>query len=119
MHEAIDGNINTVFVQEKKEMPVDLVIDMGKVETLEGFKYTPHQGFWSAEIITRYEFYVSLDNENWEMVSGGEFSNIKNNPLMQIKTFEPVKARYIKLRALENSHGNASAGYTELDVITK
>ena len=38
---------------------------------------------------------------------------------MQIKTFDPVKARYIKLRALENTHGNASAGYTELDVITK
>lgn len=93
MHEAIDGNINTVFVQEKKQMPVDLVIDMGKVETLEGFKYIPHQGFWSAGIITRYEFYVSLDNKDWKLVSGGEFSNIKNNPLMQIKTFDPVKAR--------------------------
>ena len=119
MHEAIDGNINTVFVQEKKQMPIDLVIDMGKTETLKGFKYIPHQGFWSAGIITRYEFYVSTDNKDWKLVSSGEFSNIKNNPLMQIKTFEPVKARYIKLRALENTHGNASAGYTELDVITK
>ena len=119
MHEAIDGNINTVFVQEKKQMPVDIVIDMGKPETLTGFKYIPHQGFWSAGIITRYEFYVSSDNENWKKVSEGEFSNIKNNPLLQIKTFEPVKARYIKLRALENTHGNASAGYTEIDVITK
>ena len=36
----------------------------------------------------------------------GEFSNIKNNPLWQTKTFATEKARYIKLRALKNTEGN-------------
>jgi alpha-L-fucosidase len=49
----------------------------------------------------------------------GEFSNIKNNPLRQTKSFSPVRVRYIKLRALRNIEGNDEIGYAELDVITQ
>jgi alpha-L-fucosidase len=52
------------------------------------------------------------------MVSEGEFSNIKNNPLWQIKVFAPEKARFIKFRALSNAEGNDNTGYAEIDVIT-
>ena len=51
-------------------------------------------------------------------MSKGEFSNIKNNPLWQIKNFPPVNARYIKLQALRNASGDDIAGYAEIDVIT-
>ena len=49
----------------------------------------------------------------------GEFSNIKNNPLWQIKKFDAVKARYIKFRALKNVENNNNIGYAEVDIITK
>ena len=51
--------------------------------------------------------------------NGGEFSNIKNNPLWQTKTFKSAKARYIKLRALKNTKENNAVGYAEIDVITE
>ena len=99
-------------------MPVDLVIDLGKEQNLCGFRYFPDQGMWGPGIITNYQFYISVDNKVWKLVSEGEFSNIKNNPLWQIKKFASVKARYIKLRALKNTEGNDNIGYAEVDVIT-
>ena len=116
---TLDGDPSSVWHQRDQKMPVDLVIDLGNVYKVTGFKYLPDQNKWSAGIITTYEFYLSNDNINWEIADQGEFSNIKNNPLMQIKTFAPVMARYIKLRALKNTHGDNVAGYAEIDVITE
>jgi Alpha-L-fucosidase len=116
----IDGDPASVWHQrEGKKMPIDLVIDLGNSYNIAGFKYLPDQNKWSSGIITTYEFYVSDDNVNWKLVDKGEFSNIKNNPLMQIKTFAPLMARYIKLRAMKNTFGDNVAGYAEVDVMTK
>jgi alpha-L-fucosidase len=115
----LDGDPSTTWHQSRdKKMPVDLVIDLGKEQSLAGFRYLPDQGLWNPGIITKYQFYVSEDNVQWKLVDEGEFSNIKNNPLMQIKKFATVKARYVKLRALKNTEGNDNTGYAELNVIT-
>jgi alpha-L-fucosidase len=53
------------------------------------------------------------------MAVGGEFANIKNDPLWQTKSFEPQKARYVKLQATQNTQENDGAGYGELDVKTR
>lgn len=119
VNDVIDGNTATAWYQpQSSKLPVDLVIDLGKTENLVGFKYLPGQSR-TAGIITNYQLYVSRDNEQWQLVSEGEFPNIKNNPLWQLKTFNEVKARYIKLRALKNTQNNDAAGYAEIDVITK
>jgi len=78
----------------------------------------PDPGLWGPGIITNYQFYVSKDNKEWKLVDEGEFSNIKNNPLTQTKSFTAITARYIKLRALKNTEGNDNIGYAEVDVIT-
>ncbi|MDD4822323.1 MAG: alpha-L-fucosidase [Bacteroidales bacterium] len=115
----LDGNTSTAWHQSReKKMPVDLVIDLGKEHNLCGFRYFPDQGMWGPGIITHYQFYVSADNIEWKLMSEGEFSNIKNNPLWQIKKFAPVKARYIKFTALKNTEENNTTGYAEVDVIT-
>jgi alpha-L-fucosidase len=115
----LDGNPFTAWHQAKnKRIPVDLVIDLGMEYDLCGFTYFPDQGMWGPGIITEYQFYVSNDNAQWKLVSEGEFSNIKNNPLRQTKKFASEKARYIKLRALRNTEGNNNIGYAEVDVIT-
>ena len=116
----LDGNISTVWHQSgDKKMPVDLVIDLGEEYNLCGFKYLPDQNKWSSGIISNYRFYISADNKVWKLVSEGEFSNIKNNPLWQIKKFATEKARYIKFRALKNTSGDDVTGYAEIDIITK
>jgi len=116
----LDGNPSTAWHQPRNsKLPVDLVIDLGQVETITGFRYLPNQGMWNPGIITQYEFYVSTDNSTWKLVSEGEFANIKNNPLWQTKSFLSEKVRYIKLRALRNTQNNNEIGYAELDVITE
>lgn len=115
----LDGNTTTVWHQNgDKKMPIDLVIDLGNKYNVTGFKYLPDQNKWSSGIITNYQFYVSEDNVEWKLVSEGEFSNIKNNPVWQIKTFSPVNARYIKLKALNNTSNDNVAGYAEINMIT-
>lgn len=116
----LDGNPDTQWYQKNTvKMPVDLVIDLGEIQNISGFKYLPDQNWWGSGIITHYSFFVSENGNDWKQVDEGEFSNIKNNPLWQIKTFAPQKARYIKLRALRNTKDDDTVGYAEIDVITE
>ena len=116
----LDGNPSTAWRQSNNnKLPIDLIIDLGNEENLCGFKYCPDQNMWNPCIITNYRFYVSQDKIKWKLVDEGEFSNIKNNPVWQIKNFSPVKARYIKLTALKNTEGNDHIGYAGVDVLTE
>ena len=119
-YQILDGDPGTQWYQDNKmKMPVDLVIDLGKLENVSGFKYLPDQNWWGNGIITNYQFYVSPDNIKWQLADAGEFSNIKNNPVWQSKSFQKVKARYIKLSALKNTQGDNRVGYAEIDIIIK
>lgn len=113
----LDGDPSSVWHQIDKKMPIDLVVDLGCNCTVGGFKYLPDQNKWSSGVITTYKFYISNDNVNWKLVDQGEFSNIKNNPVWQIKNFTPVSAQYIKLQALRNTSGDDVAGYAEVEAI--
>jgi alpha-L-fucosidase len=115
----LDGNPSTAWHQSRDlKMPIDLVIDLGTEQNLCGFKYLPDQ-MRATGYISNYQFYVSNDNSDWKLVDEGEFGNINNNPLVQIRKFTAVKARYIKLRAVKNTRGNNDVGYAEVDVITQ
>ena len=119
VNRVLDGNPSTAWHQNRDlKMPIDLVIDLGTEQNLCGFKYLPDQ-MRATGYISNYQFYVSKDNSDWKLVDEGEFGNINNNPLVQIKKFATVKARYIKLCALKNTRGNDDAGYAEVDVITQ
>lgn len=119
-NKIFDGNTTTVWHQrDGKKLPIDLVIDLGKSYNVCGFKYLPDQNRWSSGIMTNYQFFISEDGIDWKLVSEGEFSNIKNNPVWQIKSFSAVNTRYIKLTAVKATWGDDIAGYAEIDVITK
>lgn len=116
----LDGNPGTEWYQNgSKKMPVDLVIDLGKTENISGFKYLPDQHWWASGVITNYSFFASQDGVEWKKADEGEFSNIKNNPVWQLKTFTPVTVRYIKLQALHNTQNDDRVGYAEVDIITQ
>ncbi|MGA2408123.1 MAG: alpha-L-fucosidase [Bacteroidales bacterium] len=115
----LDGNASTTWHQPRgTKLPADLVIDLGSVLNLSGFRYLPDQCLWNPGIITTYQFFVSQDNKDWKLVDEGEFANIRNNSLWQIKKFAAEKARYIKLQALSNTKGDNNIGYAEIDIIT-
>jgi alpha-L-fucosidase len=115
----LDGNPSTAWHQSKDlNMPVDLVIDLGTEQNLCGFRYLPDQTR-ATGFISNYQFFVSKDNSDWKLVDEGEFANINNNPVVQIKKFAALKARYVKLRALKNTRGNDDVGYAEVDAITQ
>jgi len=115
----LDGNPATAWHQKMQgATPTDLVIDLGKTETLAGFRYLPDQSAWNPGIIAAYELYISADGKQWEQVSKGEFANINNNPLWQTITFTNVSAKYIKLRAIKNTDNTNEVGYADIDVVT-
>ena len=52
-------------------------------------------------------------------MSEGEFSNIKNNPVEQTRTFPVSQARYVRLNAFANTENNTNIGYAEFNLITE
>ena len=67
--------------------------------------------------IESYELSVAdADRKNVTMVKAGEFSNIRNNPVMQSVYFTPVRARYLYLRAVRMVTEGEPMGFAEIAV---
>jgi alpha-L-fucosidase len=117
----LDGNPETSWcLSNDPNNPAELVIDFGDKLNLCGFNYLPDQSRWPCTFMTNYQFYISENNTDWNLVSEGEFSNIKNNPVWQIKKFEPAKARFVKIKTIHNTEGNNNkCSYAEFDIITE
>ena len=74
-----------------------LVLDMGSVLPLSGFVYAPADGVATESTAVRYSVWVSVDGEEWQTVSAGEFGNIVNNPVPQIVELpSAVSVRYVR-----------------------
>jgi len=96
----------------------EIVLDLGRQYQLKGFTYWPNQERYPFGIITNYEFYVSLDNRNWKMVSKGEFANVVNSRIEQRIDFKKASGRYIKLIAINIDGEDKRASFAEVGVIT-
>jgi alpha-L-fucosidase len=115
----IDDDPQTFWAPEKPSTGTqEVVIDLGRVYSLRGFTYWPMQERWAFGIFTNFEFLTSTDNKKWTLATEGEFSNIVNNPVEQIISFEVSPARFIKLRALDIKGEEQRASFGEIGVIT-
>jgi|GEM_PF-3265639 len=85
-----------------------LIVDLKQTTDIKGFYYTPSTNN-QANHISKYNFYISNDGKEWELVKNNAvFNNIKNNPIKQdILLDKPIKTRYIKLEAIETTLGEA------------
>ncbi|MGY6741749.1 MAG: alpha-L-fucosidase [Cecembia sp.] len=110
---AIDEDPNTFWQSTGDELTVDL----GEIVTIHGFTYLPPQNRYMSGVIMKYVFESSLDGKNWKVLKSGEFSNIRNNPIKQSIRFEPIEARYIKLKSLQTTD-NQLGSFSELGVLT-
>ena len=121
VNRIIDGNPDTDwnFGGESTKLSQEVVIDMGTILKINGFAYVPQQVGNNLNLISRYEFYTSLDNVKWKIQSQGEFSNIKNNPIEQVKTFSETKAKYIRFVAKSTEEKGQTFSIGEINVIEK
>lgn len=98
---AIDNDPSTLWYtwNNEREMsppPQEIVVDMGKAQTIKAFTYLPRTG-GSWGVVGQYEWQVSSDGKTWTSVASGEFANIKANPIEQvIQLSKPVNCRYFR-----------------------
>ena len=116
---VIDGNPNTdwSFGSNTAKLPQEIVIDMGVLLKISGFTYVPQQVGNALNLIANYEFYTSKDAVKWTKQSQGEFSNIKNNPIEQLKIFTEVKVRYLRFVAKSAVEKGQTVSIGEINVI--
>lgn len=92
--------------------------DAGKQKVIKGFTYLARQDGSLNGCIKDYEIYVSNDNKTWgEPILKGHFE--KTTKLQKVMLNKPVKARYFRLRALNEQNGQDYASGSEFTLITE
>lgn len=111
MRKACDKNDSTVcFVQGDR-----LVIDLGSERLVSSFHYLPDQGAPGKGLIASYEIAVGSSLEKIDkVVKRDEFSNIRNNPILQSVYFSPVNARYVSLKPVRMVNEGEQMGIAEM-----
>ena len=117
---AVDGNPRTVwhsqFSQELAKHPHELVIDLGAVYDVRGFRYLARQdGGWNGAF-GETEFCVSASPEAFgEPAARATFKKLKT--VQAADCGKPVRGRYVRVRVLSEVNGNAWGSAAEIGVI--
>jgi alpha-L-fucosidase len=117
----IDSNEQTFW--RNTEYPKDksiseITIDLGSSQLLAGFTYLPPQSSNMDGTVASYRLEVSENGKDWVEAATGEFSNIRNSPILQIVSFKKVNARYIRFSSLREINDKPIFAIAELGVIT-
>jgi len=116
----MDDDPETFWASDENVRSIqEVIIDLGDTHTLKGFTYWPIQERYPFGIITNFEFHVSNNDKDWKRVVRGEFANIVNSRLEQKVDFNPIKARYIKLRGIKVDGADYRTSFAEIGVITE
>ena len=115
-----DGNEetywHTMYSITMANYPHWIDFDASETKVMKGFVYTPRQGNGNGRV-KDYEIYVSQDGKEWgSPVVKGSFKNSENEQRVMFK--EPVKARYIRFKALSEQGGNDFASGAEFVLLT-
>ena len=89
-----------------------MTLDLGKVITLHSLHYKPT----STGMVSNYEILAGPSLDALKSVARGEFSNIRNNPIMQDVFFAPVDARYVIFRATRMVNDGEAMKYDQVIV---
>ena len=118
----VDGDPSTIwhtmYSITLAKYPHWVDFDAGKQKVIKGFSYLARQDGSLNGCIKDYEIYVSNDNKNWgEPVAKGSFE--KTAKLQKVIFGKPVKARYVRLRALNEQSGQDYASGAEFTLVTE
>jgi hypothetical protein len=116
---AIDGQDDTFWhtrwEPQADPMPHHITIDLGRQVALTGITYLPRQDMSNGRL-RQFEIYCSDDGREWG--SPAATSHGRDNVGLQTISFkQTVHARYIKLVAQSEIHGNGFAAVAELDIV--
>ncbi len=118
----VDGDPSTIwhtmYSITLAKYPHWVDFDAGKQKVIKGFSYLARQDGSLNGCIKDYEIYVSNDNKNWgDPVAKGSFE--KTAKLQKVMFGKPVKARYVRLRALNEQSGQDYASGAEFTLVTE
>jgi hypothetical protein len=116
---AVDGNPNTYWHTQwhgtSPGLPHEIIIELLPPSVIKGFTYLPRQDASDHGTIKDYEFYVSDDGTNFDQpVKKGTFEPGKDE---KFETFDPIKCRFIKLKAISEINGLPWTSAAEIGVI--
>ena len=118
----VDGDPSTIwhtmYSITLAKYPHWVDFEAGKQKVIKGFTYLARQDGSLNGCIKDYEIYVSNDNKTWgEPVAKGSFE--KTAKLQKVMFGKPVKARYVRLRALNEQSGQDYASGAEFTLVTE
>ena len=91
-------------------------VDAGKAMVIKGFSYLARQDGSLNGCIKDYEIYVSNDNKSWGTpIAKGHFEKTAKKQTVMFD--KPVKARYVRLRALNEQDGQDYASGAEFILV--
>jgi hypothetical protein len=116
---AVDGDPNTYWHTQWQSntppLPHEIIIELIPPSVIKGFTCLPRQDESDHGTIKDYEFYVSNDGKDFgSPVKKGTFEPGKEE---KIETFEPIKCRFIKLKAISEINGQPWTSAAEIGVI--
>ena len=108
---------HTMYSITLAKYPHWIDFDASEPKTMKGFKLTPRQDSGYGRI-KDYEIYVSNDGKTWgEPIAKGEFD--RTAELKKVMFDKPVKARFIRFRALSAHYGVDYAAAAEFALIAE
>lgn len=107
-----DGSVNNCYWLPKGAQKIE--VRLQNEHMISGFNYTPNQARDGGGHITNFRFFV-----DGKLVSEGEFSNIKHNPIEQQIRFAPVKGQIVRLEATAIMNDAKQASFAEFSVVTE
>lgn len=116
---AVDGDPATVWHTQwqdaSPECPHEITLELAEPTTIKGFTYLPRQDDSENGTIKDYEVYVSEDGQQFgQPVAKGTFENNKDKKTV---SFAPVKAHFVKVKALSEVNDGAWTSAAEIGVI--
>ncbi len=115
---AIDGDPNSFWHtrwQPDDPLPHELVIDISREVALKGVTYLPRQDMANARI-REAEIYCSSSTSDWgQPVATAEWRDVAG--VQRVIFPRPVKARFLKIVAKREQHGQPFVAVAELDIL--
>lgn len=111
---AFDANPKTYWMSSENGN-CDITIDLGQVENIRGFAYTPQQEN-SKGMMAKGLIKYSNDGKTWDIAEKFEFGNLINDPTKRFHYFKNgIKTRYIQIVATETTDNSPVTTAAEID----
>ena len=116
---AVDGDPATIWHTQWQDAspacPHEIILELSRTATIKGFTYLPRQDESDHGIIKKFEFSVSEDGK--EFGSPAQRGTFEPGREKKTLLFSPVRAKFVRLRALSEINDEPYTSAAEITVI--